>query len=198
MEVRKVFAVILLAGVIFCAGCSSKKSKYEGITKDMEQMLADLETYEKRMDDLLIKGEKVSSTCQEELKISSLKEREQKIRKALDEIMPKDMPFAKITEQDSVDPNTGLPVVQSVRVVDIGKLTGTEQNLWYVLNAAELSIASAVKMLSVSCQCIDGEDKNSVQCVMASAQMNENGRFSLGLASAKSYIAEAKDYIKKL
>lgn len=191
----------ILVGVLFITlicGCGSQKSKYQNITKDIEQLIADLETCEKRMDDLLIKGEKASSSCQDELKIASLKEREQKIRKALDEIMPKDMPFTKITEQESVDPNTGIPVVQSVKVVDIGKITGTEQNLWYVLNSAELSVASAVKMLSVGCQCIDGEDKNSVQCVMASAQMDENGRFSLGLASAKSYIAEAKDFIKKL
>lgn len=194
----KKFLVGVLFLTLICGGCGSQKSKYQNITKDIEQLIADLESYEKRMDDLLIKGEKTSSSCQDELKIASLKEREQKIRKALDEIMPKDMPFTKITEQESLDPNTGIPAVHSVKVVDIGKITGTEQNLWYVLNSAELSVASAVKMLSVGCQCIDGEDKNSVQCVMASAQMDENGRFSLGLASAKSYIAEAKDFIKKL
>lgn len=194
---KKVLVTISLMTII-CMGCNSQKSKYQSIAGDIEKFIADLESYERRIDDLLIKGEKASPSCQDELKISAIKDREQKIRKALDEIMPKDMPFTKITEQESVDPNTGMPVVQSVKVVDIGKLTGTEQNLWYVLNSAELSVASAVKMLSVSCQCIDGEDKNSVQCVMASAQMNENGRFSLGLASAKSYIMEAKDYLKKL
>lgn len=195
----------MCAAIVIVSGCDKlggTKGKYEAIIKRMEKLSLSLQSREKNLNDFLLQGVTPQGSCEAVIGLSDLKTELDGIKKDLDAVMPKDMPMRDDKEVSGVSDDSGKPqrpVVETIKVVDLGKVTGTEQNLWATLYTAHLSLATATGAIAVGCQCVDGGDKNSIQCSLAAAQINDNSRFSLDLDSLRiMYLDPAREMIGKL
>lgn len=202
MSRKSIFLLTLSLALIIvaCPGNKDPREKYKPALKSVDALVADLKVTEGNLNTVLAGASvpgKEGKSCDEVAGISDLDKKITALKAQLDKLKPKDMPMVTETVQSGIDPNTQQPTFENTTVIDWGKVTGDDQTIWGSMHTIATVLTGSVKTAEVACQCIAGNDKESVYCQIIGLQM-AGGKLNLELESTeKAHIAPVRELLAK-